>query len=828
MAATSVLKLVVDDKEYSASLKNAKQGMLDLQQSLEKSGKTFADVDGKVVEYARALGQMNAEAKTTKGKIGEMSSAFVELSIQYKHLSDAEKQSPVGKAMAQSLDQLRGRVQEAKQDLEQFENELRNINSVSSEGGGGDGIRGMLEVFGGNMLTKAAGMVANLGNEVLDCMTQSAALASEAEGIQIAFARLGRGDLLDGLKEATHGTVSELELMKAAVKFNDFKLPLDQLGTMLAFAQQKAKDTGQSVDYMVDSIVTGLGRKSLMILDNLGLSAAQIKEKMKETGDMTVAVGEIIREEMSKSGDYVETAADRAAQANAELQDAMLELGTAMKDVFGVQFSGWSQVATIIKREVVGTITFTIETIGRAKEALQGFINWTKSLTGSVSGAVAGEIRNQQGKGGAGYSDIAAAQRWINNGKDDTERQRRYEVMIADLQDKLNKATTDRARQAIETRMGMLYATSYEVTETPTTDKTNTKKTGNSKGKSIKEEKDDFVEIVGLIPMAEEEVKSLQNQISESWDEGEITELNKKLVKAQEELNRLRNLGKDTKNDMATGFSGVTENSLKAWTSAQQSSLGNMTIGSEAYSKTQANIINVQSFTTAMNEAIKKGVTLSDDTKEQMWSQLIDPEGEGIREKLQEFIDAINSQLAEGIEPIKIDLNTGQLKKEIKDTNDSWKDAASAIQQVGGALNQIEDPMAKVMGTVAQAVATMALSYAEATVKATDMGPWAWIAFAATGLATMVTAISTIHSATGYAEGGMIPGNSYSGDSQWARVNAGEVILNKAQQANLASQLHDGGNAGTSSVPYVNGEQIFLGINNYLRRSGRGEIITSR
>jgi hypothetical protein len=280
--------------------------------------------------------------------------------------------------------------------------------------------------------------------------------------------------------------------------------------------------------------------------------------------------------------------------------------------------------------------------------------------------------------------------------------------------------------------------------------------------------------------------------------------------------------------DMATGFSGVTENSLKAWTSAQQSSLGNMTIGSEAYSKTQANIIDVQSFTTAMNEAIKKGVTLSDDTKEQMWSQLIDPEGEGIREKLQEFIDAINSQLAEGIEPIKIDLNTGQLKKEIKDTNDSWKDAASAIQQVGGALNQIEDPMAKVMGTVAQAVATMALSYAEATVKATDMGPWAWIAFAATGLATMVTAISTIHSATGYAEGGMIPGNSYSGDSQWARVNAGEVILNKAQQANLASQLHDGGNAGTSSVPYVNGEQIFLGINNYLRRSGRGEIITSR
>ena len=114
--------------------------------------------------------------------------------------------------------------------------------------------------------------------------------------------------------------------MKAAVKFNDFKLPVEELGTMLAFAQQKAKDTGQSVDYMVDSIVTGLGRKSLMILDNLGLSSAEIKEKMAETGDMTKAVGEIIREQMQNAGDYVETAADKAAQANVDLQNKMEEL----------------------------------------------------------------------------------------------------------------------------------------------------------------------------------------------------------------------------------------------------------------------------------------------------------------------------------------------------------------------------------------------------------------------------------------------------------------------------------------------------------------------
>ena len=94
--------------------------------------------------------------------------------------------------------------------------------------------------------------------------------------MRLAFERLNQPGLLDRLKEATHGTVSEVELMKQAIKFENFKLPLEDLATYLAFAQQKAKDTGESVDYMVNSITTGLGRQSKQILDNLGISAAEL------------------------------------------------------------------------------------------------------------------------------------------------------------------------------------------------------------------------------------------------------------------------------------------------------------------------------------------------------------------------------------------------------------------------------------------------------------------------------------------------------------------------------------------------------------------------
>ena len=84
--------------------------------------------------------------------------------------------------------------------------------------------------------------------------------------------------------------------------------------------------------YLVDSIVTGLGRKSLPILDNLGLSATEIRERMKETGDMTKAVADIIKERMEAAGGYVETAADRAAKATADMENAMIKRAPVLSE----------------------------------------------------------------------------------------------------------------------------------------------------------------------------------------------------------------------------------------------------------------------------------------------------------------------------------------------------------------------------------------------------------------------------------------------------------------------------------------------------------------
>lgn len=175
------------------------------------------------------------------------------------------------------------------------------------------------------------------------------------------------------------------------------------------------------------------------------------------------------------------------------------------------------------------------------------------------------------------------------------------------------------------------------------------------------------------------------------------------------------------------------------------------------------------------------------------------------------------------IEPLKELADAGEVAKE------SWDSALGSISGLGSALASIEDPAVKVLGIIAQAIATVALSFAQALSKDTKLGVFGWIAAAAAGTAAMFSTISAIKSATAgsYAEGGIVPGNSFSGDNLTANVNSGELILNRAQQNTLAAQLRQQNSGNKSYQPsYVSGEQIWVAMNRYLKRSGQGEVLT--
>ena len=166
--------------------------------------------------------------------------------------------------------------------------------------------------------------------QLVDFGREAVNLAAQAEGVKTAFQKLNDPNLLRQLNVATSGTVSDLELMKLAVQAKNFKIPLEQLGTLLKFANNRATETGQSVDYLTESIITGIGRKSVLIMDNLGISAAELSEEVKKVGDFGQAAGNIIAREMEKAGNVADTTATKLAQMTKEWEDFKLAVGDGL------------------------------------------------------------------------------------------------------------------------------------------------------------------------------------------------------------------------------------------------------------------------------------------------------------------------------------------------------------------------------------------------------------------------------------------------------------------------------------------------------------------
>lgn len=192
----------------------------------------------------------------------------------------------------------------------------------------------------------------------------------------------------------------------------------------------------------------------------------------------------------------------------------------------------------------------------------------------------------------------------------------------------------------------------------------------------------------------------------------------------------------------------------------------------------------------------------------------------------QSFADKPFLEIGEGLSD-DVMAKVNLLAKSGNNAADAWTHASTAIGLFGSAISAIKDPAAQVAATVAQAIATVAMAYAQSLAKdkGTQSNIWAFIAAAAAATISMVTTIASIHSATGYSHGGMVDGNSYSGDNVPIMANAGEMVLTKAMQSNLANQLDGAGLQGLGPSS-VSGEQIYVVLNRYTRRSGKGELVT--
>lgn len=314
---------------------------------------------------------------------------------------------------------------------------------------------------------------------------------------------------------------------------------------------------------------------------------------------------------------------------------------------------------------------------------------------------------------------------------------------------------------------------------------------------------------------AEKELKEFQDQLNkiDITDLKAVKHLQEEIERAKKEVSKRKiALGLEVEVKIVKGSSGWWDKQIKDLEEAQK----NLVVGSQEWFDIDDKIKELEDTRKLLTEGvtidgkanIERAVrgdfehsmqgysdaisALQDKLQSIDWST---PEGtkqfDEYIEKIQQFKEEL-SKLSEVWETAMM-TPTEKAKKDLEETVTSINRVGNAINATGqlfSALGEAADSKElKIAGIVAQAVATVALSFAEALRTAKH---WTeWLAFGVTGLTTMVSMISSIKQATAgsYAEGGIVGGHSYTGDKLLARVNSQELILNKRQQQSLLNQL---------------------------------------
>lgn len=322
-AQKAIYTLEQQSKKLRSENKARLSQMISLEAAGRKESETYRNLKKQYSETSKEIRSLTSRISEQTSQINILDMSMVQLKKQQKSLQK-EMDNTVKSLNPEAYGVLEQRLMDVNSRISELKQNAKSLGELASD----DTVNGVLL---GNLLTRGAELFGEKAREFKDSIAElingGLEMAEQADGVTKAFNGLNQEGLLDNLRKATKGTVNDVQLMTAAVQANDFRIPLEDLGKYLEFAQLKAQQTGQSVDYMTNSIVTGLGRKSPLILDNLGISAAEISEKTKQTGDFMKAVAEIVDTQLAEAGETYISAADRAAQKTVELQNAQKALG---------------------------------------------------------------------------------------------------------------------------------------------------------------------------------------------------------------------------------------------------------------------------------------------------------------------------------------------------------------------------------------------------------------------------------------------------------------------------------------------------------------------
>lgn len=805
--ADVIARLKLESGEFDSKIKRAVTGLMQMEAECRKVGGTLAVLDKDQLDYVKSLGQMETVSNTAKGRLNELTQAYTELSIQYKRLTDEEKKGDFGKALSGSLEQLKGRIGEAKQQLKDVDAELGNasvsgneFNNILSSLGHELGINSNLM---GLVTTGAIGYTAVIGAAVTATISATKAWADYnnelSKQAQITSVTTG----LTG-SEATRMTDFANSIAKV---YNvDFREVINAANTLMAQFGQSGDEAMQIIRDGMQGMIEGDGGKLLSLIQqyapafqSAGVSASQlvaviqnseggifseqnmsaiimalpkIKMMSENTAKALAGIGidgRRMAADVESGAITVFDALQTISQAIDENKDKTKETSIVMQDLFGRQ------------ARTAG------DNLGKAIATLNTNLEETKKQTGSVGQSLANlELANERLNeslrktfGYDGWQQMANGVSTVFVGAlaeavDTAESLREtihdvsgidvFSVMISSATQALGPLgqVLDRLRQIA----GIGKLGGGGITGTP------------------------GVGVAGLIS-------------GKSGGTSAATEPSATEKSLQAEIDRLNKLlsAKTT-----TGGSKTSQ----TWAPIDMASIAMPGI---SFGRS---ISDIEKDISKYQKRYKESDDIGESLAAKSMMERYQRELEARKAMENPFADAYKHNFGKDIERLNKDQEKYAKKQEV-----TYSEQLKGIDQMVGGISamvgslqnigvDIPEGFNKMLGGM-QAILTVL----EAIQTIDTVGSILGI-FSNGGV---------VHAAEGWS--GVVPGSRFSGDQVPALLNSQELVLNTAQTGRLASALH-GAQSGNGGTPYVDGEKIYLGVNNYLRRSGKGEIVTAR
>jgi hypothetical protein len=304
-----------------------------------------------------------------------------------------------------------------------IQNAAKGMETKGNEAGQGIGRglqQGLSTILGpgaGMLLGGAAiGGLAMLGKQIMGEIDDMAALGMQSERVGQGFTRLWGEQApaaMEKLRAASRGTISDMELELAGSRATMLQVTddADELAALLEVAATRGRALGIGTQQAFNDIVTGIGRLSPLILDNLGIITdaqntydAYAQTLGKAAGELTEAEKRqaLVNRVLQESGEVTLDAAGKMEALEAAKENLRAEIGLLITEM--INESDAVEGLTGALGELRSALQFEREASALAAEAQEEF---SEALMTAVRAGAVTEREYQQLQGRARSYEVA-------------------------------------------------------------------------------------------------------------------------------------------------------------------------------------------------------------------------------------------------------------------------------------------------------------------------------------------------------------------------------------------------------------------------------------